>query len=152
MDKANDRFVRLKRYWKWCAGTIFVWFFVYRSCSDYPAANIAINTIMLILVLPVFLDTWARMALVSKNYKLMNGLAIPAVLIGECMNVIPGNPFALGLPDALNLRSLALLNLEKPKEAEKTLRRLKEVYEEIDDLNPFCLAQVGMLLSNAKKN
>ncbi len=150
MDKPNSRFVQLKRYWRWCITTLVAWLFIYfRLPGQYPLVAAAVNTLMLILVLPAFLDLLARESLVTRNYKLTNLLITPAVVIGEILDLIPGNPYALGLPYFLSIKALALIKLEQGKSAEKVLRQLSVLYQQMPDVHPMRIAETSMLMGNA---
>ena len=147
----KDEFDQLRTYWQWCTGAIVVWLFLNRSplVRTYPAAYALVSLFLMILILPSFLDYMARKFLLHQKYRLMLFCITPAVSIGEVMSQIPGNPFALGFPFALNLKALALLKLEKSAAAEKVLRRLVAYYENRKDKNPIRHARAMLLLCNA---
>ncbi len=149
MKETNDDFKRVRRHWRWSAGALFVWLFVYRAGIDHPLQNIVINTVMFILVLPAFLDILAYGAFLRREYKLVNLLTACSVPIQEIMDLIPSNPFASALADTLKLRSLTLLRLEKGNEAERTLRRTLSICERESNLNEARVPQILMLISDA---
>jgi tetratricopeptide (TPR) repeat protein len=105
--------------------------------------------VLLTLALPGFLDFAARSLLHDRKYELVFFCITPAVAIGEVMNLIPGNPYAAGLPYALNLQALALVLMEKSAEGEQRIKRLLAFYESQADKSPISEARAMLLLCNA---
>jgi tetratricopeptide (TPR) repeat protein len=147
----DDEFAKLYNYWGWCFGAAIVWLLLARSplVWAYPTIFTILSLLTLIIVLPSFLDLFARKLLADRKPKTTLWFIGPAVLIGEVMNLIPGNPFAMGLPDALRLQGLAYLQLEQSEQAETALRRLLPMEESGSDKHLVRHARTMLLLCNA---
>jgi tetratricopeptide (TPR) repeat protein len=108
-----------------------------------------VNVLGLLLVLPPFLDFYARKLLGERKYELSNLFSTIAAGIGELMNIIPGNPYAAGLPFFLMMQLVTLNKLEDAATAEKVARRLLKYYNAQKDVHPMRIAHATVLLGTA---
>jgi tetratricopeptide (TPR) repeat protein len=147
----NDEFAPMLRYLKWCGLAITFWFLV--NCTPathaYPWVLGGINTLLAILLLPGLLGLFAIWLLMKERHAGVLACLFPALLISEILNLVPGNPFALGLPFFRLTQILALLSLEKNAEAERICRRLLEELEETKPANPIVIARTRAVLGAA---
>ena len=72
-----------------------------------------------------------------------------AVFLGGFLDLIPGNPYAAGLPYALTLQSLNYAKLENSKGAERSALRLLEYYKRRSDTPLMDLAIAKVCLGTA---
>lgn len=147
----QDEFAPLHKYYKLCSMTLVVWLILdlTPALRAFPAALAAVNFVGLLLVLPAFLDFRARKSLLERNYALGCHCTMVAVMLGELMNLIPGNPYAAGLPYFLAMQSLLLFKLDKSEQSEKVARRLLRLFERRADVPPLRRAQALVLLGTA---
>jgi len=150
-SKMTDQFAALKKYWRLCAVTFVAWFIIDLNglLRTLPTVFGAINLLALILVLPAFLDIFARKFLSDKKYLASNICSTIAAAISEILNLVPGNPYAQGLPFFLMMQVLTLNKLEKAVAAEAVALRLVDYLKHQKNINQMRLAYATVLLGNA---
>ena len=118
----TEEFEPILRYGKWCGMVFAVWIAIdlAPSAHAYPWALGGINTLLAALVLPGLLGLLTVTLMAQEKHQAALACLWPALLIAEVLNLIPDNPFALGLPYLRTVQLLSLLGLERNAEAERS--------------------------------
>jgi len=122
---ANSPWIDLVKYFLCCIGGFVFWIIVYLlpPVRANAIAFSVLNVSLLFLLLPFFLLLLSAYLFLAHKPRAADLCLVPAIAIGELLNFIPANPFALVLPYLQIMESSLLCELGNFKRAEYFARR-----------------------------